>query len=71
MRGVVFCCCLLLFTWCVQVVLNGVVHASICVPVGKKMSAVLLCFAVRYVPIIHTYIQRVHYCMPESIGRPR
>ena len=46
-------------------------HTSIRVPVGKKMSAVLLCFAMRDVAgaMSHSYIHpRVHYAMSESIG---
>ena len=46
-------------------------HASICAPDGKKMTAVLLCFAVWGVAgaTCRLYIHpRVHHYMPESNG---
>ena len=46
-------------------------HASICVPVGETMAAVLLCFAVRDIAgaMSRSYIHpRAHYYMPENIG---
>ena len=46
-------------------------YASICVPVGNDMSAVLLCFAVRDAagamsPCIHTYIRGYTIICPKA-----